>query len=71
MDFRARTDIANLSFYENGRMNGLEGDNSLLRLANILLFRQRGKIDDDRIEASFCRFLGLGKGVRMIRVQKD
>ncbi|MDB6088177.1 MAG: hypothetical protein JWN85_961 [Gammaproteobacteria bacterium] len=43
-------DVAEFSFYEDGRINGFEGFDGLFGLAHVLLERKRGKVEDDGIK---------------------
>src|SRR5262245_31045861 len=71
MDFGSRSNIADLSLYQNGRVDRLEDLNCLFGLAHVFLQRQRGEVEDDRIEPGFCCGYGVRQGVGMICVEKD
>ncbi len=71
MYLRSRTDIANLPFNEEGGVDCFEGLNRLLRLARILLKRQRGRVEDHGVEPHLGGFYSLFQRVRMVRVKKN
>ena len=47
MDFRPGSDVADLALNQDCRIDGLEGFDGLFRLADVLLERKRGQIEDD------------------------
>ena len=51
MYLRTGADIADLSFYEDVRIDGFEGFDRLFGLAYVFLERQRGNIKDDGIKS--------------------
>src|SRR5690348_4181618 len=71
MNFRARSNITDLSLYQDGRIDRLKDANGLFGLAHVFLKRQRGEVEDNRIEPGLRRGYGIRQGVGMICVKKD
>ena len=71
MDFGAGADVADFAFDEDGGIDSLEGGDGFFRLADVLVDRQRGEIEDDGIEAGAGGFLGPGEGMGVVGVEKD
>ena len=68
MNLRSGSDIADLSFHQDGGIDGLESLDRLFRLSYILFERMSGCVEDDGIEPRPGCFDGLCEGVRVIRV---
>jgi hypothetical protein len=71
MDFRAGSDITDLSLYQDGRVDAFQRFDRLPGLTHILLERQRGKVKDDRVEASLHGLHRFGERMRMVGIEKD
>src|SRR5262245_52145591 len=71
MYFRTGSDIADLSLYEDSRIDGFEGFDRLFGLPHVLLERQRGSVEDDGIKPAPRCFDSLRQGMRMICVEKN
>jgi hypothetical protein len=71
MNFKPGSNVADLAFHKNGRIDCFEGFDRFLSLAHVLLEWQRGEIEDDGIKPGPGRFHSFRQGMGMIRVKKD
>ena len=71
MYFRTGSDVADLAFHKDCRIDCLEGLDRFFRLPYVLFEWQRGKIEDDGIKSGLRRFYGLRERMCMIRVEKN
>jgi len=71
MNLRTSPYIANLSLDQNGWVDCFQCFDRCFCLTDVFFKRQRGEVEDDSVEACLSRFDRAGKGVCMIRIQKD
>ena len=71
VDFGAGTDVADFAFDQNVGIDGFQFLHGVAGLAHVFVERQRGKIEDDGIEAGVRGFERFGQRMGVISVQVD
>src|ERR1700747_2567295 len=71
MNFGASSNIAYFPLDQNGRMDCFKRGHSFSRLANVLLERQGGEVEDNRVKTGPFHLFRACARVRMVRIEKD
>ena len=71
MDFRPGSDVADLAFDKDRRIDGFEGFNGLFGLADVLFERERRQVEDDGVKARLGDIQGVGQRMGVVRIEED